>query len=146
MFSEKGKFILIIISVLFFSYHSHSQSVQDEKNEETLRKGIEILRTYFFDNENWKITQPELGKQVGGLVHFIEDESIDDIINYLEKARLDSGLLVNRLPENVEDSLSVPGYITAEQSKTGAEKVGIDFQSEFNELSVRIPFNVIDDA
>ncbi|MDX1284012.1 MAG: hypothetical protein R3182_03325, partial [Draconibacterium sp.] len=42
--------------------------------------------------------------------------------------------------------LSVPGYITAEQSKTGVEKVGIDFQSEFNELSVRIPFNVIDDA
>ncbi|MEN8115893.1 MAG: DUF3078 domain-containing protein [Bacteroidota bacterium] len=146
MFLREIKSILLILFSLLFISTGLSQNTQTERDKQTLEKGIRILREYCQENSNWQVVQPGVENKVKGLVHFIEDESIDNIIEYLNKARLDSVNIVTRQPDNVEDSLSVPGYLSALNVKKGKEQVGIECQSDFQKTGVIIPLSLVSKA
>ena len=71
--------ILFLVGFFIISF-GFSQVSETEKKDETLEKGIQILKKYFYDGNNWHIAQPSVEKDVKGLIHFIEDEPVDSII------------------------------------------------------------------
>ncbi len=144
MFSIRLKaFVLIIFQFVFVC----ALIAQDNKHDkEILDGGIQILKNYFFENNNWHVVEPEVSNNVDGLIHFIEDQSIDSIIADLNRYRSSSENLVLRLPEDVEDSLSVPGYVSAAAVRQNIYTIKSDYQKEVDVKKIVVPANVISSA
>ena len=130
-------FLLFFIIIL--SFQGYSQSDQPKKDDMTLDKSIEILKRYFYRDNNWYITSPEIAKDVSGLINYIEDEPVDTVIQNLQNSFNTDENYVFRLPENVYDSLQVPGYYPIEQVRKNLEGVRIQLQKEFANREFSLP-------
>lgn len=146
MFSVKGKTILFILFYLLFTSSVFAQKNKEVTGEKELESSIQLLKNYFSGYKNWQVVEPELGNNVNGLINFIEDQPIDDIIKQLNNAKLTQGNYVIRLPENVEDSLSVPGYVSAEMVEQNIKKIKADYANEVKLHEIMVPTSVIDQA
>lgn len=141
---DKVKTFLISIVILFTSLQLSAQSAGNEENEDPLEMGIEILKRYFYEQNNWYITKPSVAKDVRGLINFIEDDPIDSVINDIYKSFAQNQTYVFRLPENVEDSLNVPGYFPHQQVKKRVDNIGFQLQKEFQNKKVNVPNSVFE--
>ncbi len=142
--------IRTILVALFFVTLIHptfaQQNQADSADKEMLDNGIEILRTYFLENRNWKIIDPELRSDIRSLINFFEDTPLDTVLTQLDRKQKADTLYVYRLPENVEDSLNVPGYIPADEVKRNIEQIGISLQAEVQQNPIPVPDQVIENA
>ncbi len=143
MIFKKVKSVLLFFFILFFSFQVTAQSSLKEEEDETLQMGIQILKRYFYQDNNWYITKPSVAKGVRGLINFIEDDPIDSVINNMYKSFSQQQTYVFRLPENVEDSLSVPGYYPYHQVKQRISKIDVQLQKEFEKRQVEIPGSLL---
>jgi hypothetical protein len=145
MISEIRKCVTLILTILIFTLPAFSQKQKkEENNNAALQKGLQILEKYFMQGNNWYVTSPEVGKNVKGLVHFIEDEPVDSIFSKLEKASADSSFMyVFRLPENVSDSLQVTGYYPATNVEKEIENIGLKLQNEFQKKELSVPMELL---
>ncbi len=135
-------FILFIFSVqpLF------AQNKPDEKENQLLQQSIDLLKYYFFNNKkSWHISRPETANDVKELIDFIENEPIDTVLKNLDKSFNDSLIYVFRLPENVEDSLNVRGYIPGTFVKQKIDNLKCSLQKKINKNSVKIPSSILTD-
>ncbi len=107
---KKLKFVFLFLGV-FSTHYLFSQQTEKNDNVETLQLGIDILKRYFYDDNEWYIAKPSVARDVKGLINFIENDPIDTTINNLKKSFSKGETYVFRLPENVSDSLLVPGFI-----------------------------------
>jgi len=139
MYFKKVKFLLFFIAILIFTCRVSAQSSDNDDQDKTLQMGIQILKRYFYEDNNWYITKPSVAKDVKGLINFIEDDPIDSLINDIYKSFAQKQTYVFRLPENVEDSLSVPGYYPFQQVEQRIGKIGIQLQKEFENKDVKVP-------
>ncbi len=146
MFSTKGKSILYILFFLFITPAVFAQDTKDAEEKEALENSIQLLKNYFSGDKNWQVVEPELGNNVNGLINFLEDQPIDDIIKQLNNAKLTQGNYVLRLPENVEDSLSVPGYVSAPMIEQHIEQIKVDYANEVRLHEIMVPTSVIEQA
>ena len=145
MVQHKLRSIFIALVALLFVKTSFAQDL-NKNDRQVLDSGIEILRSYFLENENWQIADPQVKNDISGLIHHIEDAPLDSVLHNLNRSQQSDTIYVFRLPENVEDSLSVPGYIAAPEVRLGIEQIGIDLQKEVQENPVPVPQQVIDNA
>lgn len=144
MFSGKGKFYLFI---LFFIGSSKLLFAQNSPvEEELLRDNIKVLKNYFIENNNWHVVKKEIGTDVGALLHFVEDEPIGEIIRNLNDTQKVSGNYVMRLPENVEDSLSVPGYVPYSDQKLEIQIIESQYRASINPKDITVPPAILRDA
>jgi hypothetical protein len=131
---------------LLFTATVFAQENSEEKDQKELESSIQLLRNYFSVDKNWQVVEPELDKNVNGLINFIEDQPLDDIIRQLNNAKLTQGNYVLRLPENVEDSLSVSGYVSAPMVQQNIEKIRVDYKNEVKLHEIMVPTSVIEQA
>ena len=144
MFSGKGKFFLFI---LFFIGSSKLLFAQNSPvEEELLRDNIKVLKNYFIENNNWHVVKKEVGTDVGALLHFVEDEPIGEIIRNLNDTQKVRGNYVMRLPENVEDSLSVPGYVPYSDQKLEIQIIESQYRASMNPKDITVPPAILRDA
>jgi len=139
MISGKIKYLLPVVFFLIVIIEGKSQTLEKEKKNETLEQGIEILKKYFYGENYWQVTDPSIGKDVRGIINFIEDEPLDSIISNIDKTNQSGARYVYRLPENVADSLMVPGYYPSFMVEKDLEKIGVQLQTEFQNKEVTIP-------
>ena len=139
MFSGKIKYITLFLLGFFIIPFSFSQEIEAEKNNETLVKGIQILRKYFYEGNNWHIAQPSLEKDVKGLINFIEDEPVDSIIKNLNNSFHKNERYVIRLPEDVPDSLNIPGYYSNSFINSDIENIGTYLQKFYQNKKIIVP-------
>ncbi len=144
MFSVRLKTFLLIIFHFVFLISVVAQN--DKNDQEVLNNGIQILKNYFFENNNWHVVQPEVGNNVDGLLHFIEDQPIDSIVANLNRFRSSNQNYVLRLPEDVEDSLSVPGYISAAKVRQNVDRIKTDYENEVDIRKITVPASLIANA
>jgi hypothetical protein len=143
MFLGKVKYItLLLVGLLIYSF-GFSQVVELEREDETLDKGIKILKKYFYEGNNWHVAQPSVKNDVRGLINFIEDEPIDSIIKHLNISLYSNDNYVIRLPENVSDSLSVSGYYPNNFVERDIEKIEIYLQEFYKKKKIVVPVNMI---
>ena len=142
MYPEKVKSLLLFFIVLIISFYSTAQTTEKQDEDETLRMGIEILKRYFYEDNQWYITKPSVAKDVRGLINFIEDDPIDSVITNISKSFSQKQTYVFRLPENVDDSLSVPGYYPFTEVSQSISKIGVQLKNEFEKKQASIPPSV----
>lgn len=133
------KTLLLLFTISLFSFQVIAQSTEPGDDDKSLDLGIDILKRYFYQDNNWYITKPSVAKDVRGLINFIEDDPIDSVINNIYKNFSEKQTYVFRLPENVEDSLNVPGYYPIQQVKQRIGSIENQLQSEFQNKQVNIP-------
>ncbi|QGY42391.1 DUF3078 domain-containing protein [Maribellus comscasis] len=139
MRSEKIKVISLVIFLLYFIPVSVAQKSLSDKDAELLNDGINILKKYFVEKGYWQTSNPNLEKDVKGLIHFVEDEPIDSVLFSIDTLTYDSSArFVFRLPEYVHDSLSVPGYYPHNKVDQHLEMFGIKLQSEFQNREIKL--------
>ena len=139
MIFKKVKPVLLFFSILFFSFQVTAQSSVNEEDDKTLQMGIQILKRYFYQDNNWYISKPSVAKNVRGLINFIEDDPIDSVINNMYKSFSQQQTYVFRLPENVEDSLTVTGYYPYQKVQQRISNIDAQLQKEFENKQVEIP-------
>lgn len=146
MFHFKKKLILIVLFGLILFQYSYGQEPVRSDDEKVLEDGIRILRKYFLENSNWHLTNSDVYSNVTGLINFLEDAPIDSILNNLDLAQQRDSVYVYRLPENVKDSLLVPGYISSKLVQRNIEKIAADYSEEINKNPILVPERVINEA
>ena len=146
MHSGKGKIIPLLILFVFIINIARAQTIQSEETEEkSLEIGIGLLKKYFQESDSWHPNREETGEKVRGLVQFIEKEPIDTIIVYLNKTLKDTNSrFVYRLPEEVPDSLDVPGFFPATELSAGISDLWNKLETEYMQGDVYVPLNLID--
>jgi hypothetical protein len=135
----KAKTLLLLLTIITFTFQISAQTSEDEEGDKTLELGIDILKRYFYQENNWYITKPTVAKDVRGLINFIEDDPIDSVVNNIFKSFSEKQTYVFRLPENVEDSLNVPGFYPHQQVKQRINKIDVELRKEFDKKEVNIP-------
>jgi hypothetical protein len=145
MYLKQVKFLLIFLITILISNQTKAQS-SDTEEDKTLEMGIQILKRYFYEENNWYITKPAVAKDVRGLINFIEDDPIDTVINNMYKSFSQKQTYVFRLPENVEDSLYVQGYVPNQLVKQRIERIGAGLQKEFDPKKVQLPPGLTENA
>ena len=143
MIFDKVKTLLLLFTVLIISFQVAGQSADKEEENETLQMGIQILKRYFYEDNQWYITKPQVAKDVKGLINFIEDEPIDTVINNIFKSFSQKQTYVFRLPENVEDSLTVPGFYPYPQVQQRIGNIDLQLKREFENRQTRIPASLL---
>ena len=138
------KTLLLLFPIIIFSFQVKAQSTETEGNDKSLELGINILKRYFYEDNNWYITKPAVANDVKGLINFIEDEPIDSVVNNIYKTFSQKQTYVFRLPENVEDSLNVPGFYPYPLVEKRISNIATELQREFKNKQVNIPSDVLE--
>lgn len=141
----KVRSVLLLFLIVFYPIFVFSQNHNDSENE-TLRKSLEILKRYFYKDNQWYVTSPSVAADVKGLINFIEDEPVDSVVAHLNNTLEDSTTYVFRLPENVSDSLKVPGYYPMNEKQKSIEKIGIQLQKDFQRDKIKVPESLTADV
>lgn len=136
---EKVRPLLLFISILTISLQITAQTAGKQNDDEALQMGIQILKRYFYEDNQWYITKPSVAKDVKGLINFIEDDPIDSVINNMYKSFSQKQTYVFRLPENVNDSLNVPGFYPYPQVEKSLGQIGANLKKEFELKQASIP-------
>ena len=108
---------LFLISLCLNSQRAYSIERKKEIIQvDSVKLGVDYLKHLLNGKDGWQLTDDELGKDIRGLVHFIEDEKIDTILYNIGKYQ-DNGEknYFTRPAEQVADSLDVPGYVSHEE-------------------------------
>jgi len=146
MFSGKSKLFVLLPIILFnFVFQVRAQSGNsEEENTQTLKLGLRLLERYFEKNDSWYVIDPKTGESVRGLIHFIEKEPLDSILKVLNQSLGDSTYqYVYRLPEHVEDSLSVPGYFPVERVEQRVNLINSSLRKKYFEEELSVPVQLI---
>lgn len=138
MFMSKTQLFSILLLFVLTVGNVAGQNNAD-KNQQTLQKSISLIRKYFFENENWKVSTPSMEQDVEGLINFIENEPIDSLLNNLDESLIKIQNYVIRFPENVSDSLNVLGFYSYNSVKVDVEKISVQLQKKFQETEITVP-------
>lgn len=144
MISEKVKNLTFILIFLFLSTPVFGQEeIQENSIESSLQKGIELLRKYLVEEKNWQFSSDQTQLTIENLIHFIENQPIDSTLLQLQKDSFNlQKNYVTRLPKNVADSLSIPGFYASGFLKTDLEKMGVHLQQKFKKVPVALPLEI----
>ncbi len=149
MDSGKIKFTLIFIILSFLSIQTWAQLENPENSEAPdpmLIKSIEILKRYFYGENQWYISKPSFAKDVKGLIDFVENEPVDTVISNLNKSLGENTRYVFRLPEDVEDSLEVTGFYPNNLVLQDIENTRIRLKDRFQKSPPEVPESVLANA
>lgn len=139
---SKISLLLLFISLIFISNQTIAQTDNAATQEEPLDMGLEMLRRYFNGENHWYIARPSIAKDVKGLIDFIENEPIDTVIENLNTSFENKQTFVFRLPEDVDDSLQVPGYYPYNELIKRIDDETQRLKEEFESKQPRIPDSV----
>ena len=135
--------LLLFTALTLTSMYSAGQSSENEDDMQTLQMGIQILKRYFYEDNQWYIARPSVAKDVRALINFIEDEPIDTVINNIFKSFSQKQTYVFRLPENVGDSLNVAGFYPYPQVQQRIANMSSELEKEFENKQPRVPASLL---
>ncbi len=108
--------------------------------EDSLQVNLQLLKRSLSHGSNWRFTDSLTERRLHGLVHFIEREPIDTVLLYLgHRGGKELPVLVERRPEEVPDSLSVPGYVSHSQLQRMLRAIDEEVSREYLGRPVELP-------
>lgn len=147
MFHGKGKVLLgILFLVVTPNLIFCQQRSNENNNNDDITEKIRMLRKYFGGDENWHTVNPVLENEVSGLLNFLEDEPVGNILDNLSDFQKDTVSYVDRLPGEVKDSLKVPGYISAAEAGNEKERIKKAYRRDVKKEDLVVPGYVTERA
>jgi len=146
MYSERKIFFTFIIISFFLVHSGFSQNLSPEEDDEksSLEFGINLLERYFSKDTTWHVVNKETGRSVIGMIRFIQKQPLDSILKTLNSALKDTdNIFVYRIPENVSDSLEVPGYYSYKNVSKDISDIRKKLEEKFLEDGITVPLHLI---
>lgn len=113
---------------------------------DSLEFNMHLLKRYLSQGSKWHFTDRQAEARFSGLIHFIEDEPIDSIIRWIGTIKEQTGTLyIKRRPEDVSDSLHIPGYVPATQLARQLQEIESQVKMEFEGRPVAVPADILRD-
>jgi len=139
----KLSLLLLFLNLIFFSNQTQAQPNSNTKEKEPLDSGLDMLKRYFYGDNQWYVARPSVAKDVKGLIDFIENDPIDTVVGNLNKSFESGQTFVFRLPENVADSLQVQGFYPHTELVKRVNVETRKLQNEFKNKEPGIPSSAI---
>jgi hypothetical protein len=146
MLSNKEKILSVILFFIIFPAIVFAQTPDKKVDKGQINEKIQFLRDYFDSGKGWYSVNPDVENKVSGLLNFLESESIDNILTNLVDSQKVVTSYVTRLPEDIKDSLSVPGYISSQSAKKEVNHIREAYVKEVNKDEIVVPNNILDEA
>jgi hypothetical protein len=146
MFSVKSKLLFLLLTLFFnFIFQAKAQhEISKEESTRALELSVRLLERYFEKDNTWHVYHPETGVKVRELIHFIQKEPLDSVLNSLDNSLNDSAYtFVFRLPEHVSDSLQVPGYLPADKVQHKLMLADARLRKQFFEDELSVPVSLV---
>ncbi|HDR52419.1 MAG TPA: DUF3078 domain-containing protein, partial [Mariniphaga anaerophila] len=145
MYLGKRKLLVLLLTCLCVVSPAMAQNnTDDDESKLLLKYGIRLLERYFDRDNSWHVIHSETGESVRGLIHFIEKQPLDSILNTLNSAVKDSAFrFVYRLPENVPDSLSVPGFYSFGKVQKDLDAADARLQKKYFQDELAVPMSLL---
>jgi hypothetical protein len=146
MYLERKIFYTFIIISFFLANSGFSQSLSPEEDDDKnfLELGINLLERYFSKDTTWHVINEKTGESVIGMIRFIEKQPVDSILKTLNIALKDTDrIFVYRIPENVSDSLEVPGYYPYKNVSQDIHNIRNRLEKKFLEDGISVPLHLI---
>ncbi len=143
MYLKKVKSVIPLTAILLSAIIASAQLSEKEDDDDALQLGLEILKRYFYQENNWYVAKPAVANNVRGLINFIEDDPIDSVIGNIYKSLSNKQTYVFRLPENVEDSLTVPGYFSQNRVQERLKSIELKLQKDFQNRKTAVPAELL---
>ncbi|MBW6536179.1 MAG: DUF3078 domain-containing protein [Mariniphaga sp.] len=146
MFSGKSKLFVLLVTLFFnFIFQAHAQRENSEQEStRALELGVRLLERYFEKDNSWHVSHPETGEKVRELIHFIQKEPLDSVLNSIDRSLNDSAFtFVFRLPEHVSDSLQVPGYFPANEVQRKLMLADARLRKKYFDEELAVPVSLI---
>lgn len=135
---------VLILSVVSISNASENDTIQINNND-SIKEEINYLKYFVTGQGNWYSKNPSLKKDLSGLLHYVEDDNIDTILTRLGKLPEDDNYYFFRFPEDVSDSLDVPGYISYEEIHEILKKIDRSVRSNIIRERIPVPKGLLTD-
>lgn len=139
----KLSLLLLFFNLIFSSNKTQAQTNTKTQGEKPLETSLDILKRYFYGDNQWYVARPSVARDVKGLIDFIENEPIDTVIGNLNRSFEIGQTYVFRLPENVADSLQVQGFYPHIELEKRLNVETRKLQNEFKNKEPRIPTSAI---
>ena len=135
----------LIWVVLVFS-GAKAQPEAEPEFADSLNFNIQLLKRYLSHGSKWHFTDQLTEKRISGLIQFIENEPLDTIISHIAKMKgVPVGTFVVRRPQDIPDSLSLPGYISYPNLQQQLTTLGEEVKQEYMSREVVVPVELMEE-
>lgn len=138
----RGKYFAALALLLMFNLPLSAQTGPENGAEyaDSLSFNLQLMKRYLSQGSKWYFTDPVAEKRLSGLMHFIEDEPLDSILNYLNRKVVNDTLpLIARKPWDAPDSLKLRGYIPHKELVHQLETIVQEVTQEYAQRPVAVP-------
>ncbi|MBK5203317.1 MAG: DUF3078 domain-containing protein, partial [Prolixibacteraceae bacterium] len=129
---------IFILSIVSLSNASENDTIQ-VSNKDSIQEEINYLKYFVTGQGNWYSQNSSLKKDLSGLLHYVDDEKIDTILTHLGKLSEYDNYYFFRFPEDVSDSLDVPGYISDKEIHEIIKKIDRSVKSNIIREKIPVP-------
>ncbi|MGE4585739.1 MAG: DUF3078 domain-containing protein [Mangrovibacterium sp.] len=139
-------FFCVLMSFPYFARSQNPQREPDPENRTAVRKSLEYIRYFLRRQGNWYPGNKETERTLSGLVRFFDDEKIDSVLVRLKEYEKKDRYFFYRSPGQVEDSLSVPGYVSREMLEEQLRLVNRSVKGSLVREQIPVPEELLSDV
>ena len=131
-----------LLSIASLSNASENDSINISNND-SIKEEINYLKYFVTGQGNWYSKNPSLKKDLSGLLHYVEDDKIDTILSRLNRIPEDDNCYFFRFPEDVSDSLDVPGYQSEKEIHEIMKRIDRSVKSNIIKEKIPVPKDLL---
>ena len=138
--------ILVISSVRQVSALGIIDRKDDKAEQDSVKVSINYLKYFLNRQGHWYPQSYQLEQRMRGLVHHVEDENVDSLLYHLNTHGDTHDRYFFRTPDNVEDSLSVPGYVPYTELKEQMGRIDRSVRSSILKEQIPVPEQLLENV
>ncbi|TDN96315.1 DUF3078 domain-containing protein [Sunxiuqinia elliptica] len=142
-------FLAVILLTVCCSLNVQAErdsSKRKKSQVDSVQVSVDYLKYFLEQNNNWIPRSEDLMQNLKGLVHFVEDEKIDTILNKIGRYReINDGDFFYRPTTRVADSLEVDGYVSQDEVKEQVGKMERSIRSTIVKDQIPVPEELLSD-
>jgi len=136
--------ILIVIAVQNVCAFNGVKREENEEKQDSVKASIDYLNYFLNRQGNWYPQSRDVEQRMRGLIHYLEDEKVDTLIKHLDAYRVGGDRFFYRTPDNVEDSLNVPGYVAYPQVKEQLRRIDRSVRNSIVKGQIPVPEQLLE--
>lgn len=139
------RFKFILFGILLISTFNQASATDKRENstketyQDSVQASIRFLNQFLFQRNGWIPENREMERQLRGLIHYIQDEKVDTLVKRLDNYRSLQQRYFYRTPDNVKDSLEVPGYVSYGTIQEEMRKIDRNVRSSIVADQIPVP-------